>query len=887
MARGMWLGLLLAGQAVIAAPAADFVVAPGGSDKDPGTAAKPFASLNRARLAVRELRAAQPTRSGPVTVQVRGGWYTLTAPLAFEPQDSGTASSPTVYAAAPGETPVLSGGRRLSGWTVKDGRWTLTLPADMPAFSQLFVNSQPRFRPRLPKTGYYTIAGDLEPSAAAQGKGHDRFTFKAGDLKPDWKNLADVEVLSFNEWNMSRLRIAKIDPATNEVAFTGPTCNTSYWAALRRGYRYLVDNVAEALDTPGQWYLDKATRQLTYLPLPGETPRTTVVVAPVIEELIRIKGDAAAGLPVTQVQLAGLTFAHTNWVCPLTGNSFPQAEANLTAAVVAKGAQKWRLTDCTFAHLGTWGVDLGEGCRDNVIERCTVSDIGAGGIKIGTTGIPADEKAWSGWTTVRDCTFSHGGRLHPAAIGVWIAHSPNNVIEQNDIYDFYYTGISVGWSWGYGRSLSHDNLITDNHVWQIGQGVLSDMGGIYTLGLSPGSVIEHNCFHDIDAFSYGGWGIYFDEGTSDIVARNNLVYRTKTGGFHQHYGKNNLFENNIVAYARIGQLQRTRDEQHHQFTLERNIILWDQGPLMHGNWGSPERFALNHNLYWDTSGSDVRFGGMDLAAWQAKGEDKDSLVADPQFVDPEKGDFRLRPGSPAEKVGFKPFPLSGWGRRDAAGAWALKPAAPAYPLPPATPAATSIAVDFEGMPVGAKPDGFQVNEDDTVKEANCRVTDEKPASGQRCLKLTDRPGQKNIWDPHCILDPAFQSGVIEETFDLRLTAGAVLTHEWRDMTQNPYVTGPAIAVGADGTLSAAGAARVKLPLDAWVRIRIVGGLGKQQTGLWTLEVTLPGAKPQIFSDLPCGKSLRALRWVCWTSHANAATAYYLDNIKIAPVKTKP
>ncbi len=886
MARGLWLGLLmLAGGTAMAAP--DFVVAPNGRDTNPGTAAAPFASLDRARQAVRELRAAQPGRTTPVRVELRDGWYTLPATLVFDPKDSGTAASPTVYAAAAGASPVLSGGRRLTGWTVRDGRWTLRLPDGVAAFSQLFVNSQPRFRPRLPKTGYYTIAGELEPSAAAKGKGWDRFTFKSGDLKPEWKNLADVELLSFNEWNMSRLRIAKIDAATNEVAFTGPTCNTSYWAGLRRGYRYLVDNVAEALDTPGQWYLDKPTRTLTYLPLPGENPATAVVVAPVIDELVRIKGDAAAGLPVQHVQLEGLTFAHTNWVCPPGGNSFPQAEANLTAAVVATGAQHWRLADCTFAHLGTYGIDLGEGCRDNVIERCTVSDIGAGGIKIGTQGIPADEKAWSGWTTVRDCTFSHGGRLHPAGIGVWIAHSPSNVIEHNDIYDFYYTGISVGWSWGYGRSLSHDNLIADNHVWQIGQAVLSDMGGIYTLGLSPGSVIEHNCFHDIDAYSYGGWGIYFDEGTSDIVARNNLVYRTKTGGFHQHYGRNNLFENNIVAYARVGQLQRTRDEQHQQFTLRHNIVLWDQGPLMHGNWGSPERYSLESNLYWDASGADIAFAGQDLAAWQAKGQDKGSLIADPLFVDPEKGDFRLKPGSPAAKVGFKPFPLSGWGRRDQAGAWALKAVPPAYPLPAPAPVAKVVAVDFEEMPVGIRPDGFQVMEDDTVKAATCRVTDETPASGKRCLKLTDAPGQKNIWDPHCMLDPGFQSGVIEETFDLRLTAGATLTHEWRDMTVNPYVTGPAIAVAGDGTLTAAGSARLKLPLDTWVKVRIVGGLGKQQTGLWTLEVTLPGAKPQVFADLPCGKGLRQLRWVGWTSHANAATAYYLDNIKLAPKAAKP
>jgi len=680
---GGYLSALCCGlvAAAVGAAEADFVVAPTGRDEAAGTAAAPFATLERAKAAVRKLRAEQPQRATPVRVLLRGGRYELTAPIVFGPEDSGTAAAPTVYAAWPGETPVLSGGRRLTGWKVVDGRWALVLPAASGdwAFSQLFVNGQRRYRPRLPRTGYYTIAKDVPPSPEVKAKGHDRFGIKPGEIKPEWRNLSDVEVCLFNQWNMHRMRLKTIDAQTGEVTCTGPTCNPSYWAALPKGFRFLVDNVAEALERPGEWYLDKPTRTLTYLPVAGEDPNTTEVIAPALDQLLRVEGNAAAGQPVAHVRLAGLTFAHTNWNCPPAGHSFPQAEANLTAAVVARGAQHWQVIDCTFAHLGTWGLDLGEGCRHNKLERCTVADIGAGGIKIGTQGIPGNEALHAGWTEVVDCTFAHGGRLHPAAIGVWIAQSPHNTIARNDIFDFYYTGISVGWTWGYGRSLAHDNRIADNHVWQIGQRVLSDMGGIYTLGISTGSVIEHNSFHDIDAFSYGGWGIYYDEGTSNIISRNNLVYRTKTGGFHQHYGRENRFENNIVAFARVGQLQRSRDEKHLGFTLERNLIYWDQGPLLHGNWAAGGGYKLDRNLYWQAAGAPVTFGKQTLDQWRATGQDKDSLVADPLFVDPAKGDFRLKPDSPAAKVGFVPFPLTGFGRPDKGGAWALTPAPPAFP----------------------------------------------------------------------------------------------------------------------------------------------------------------------------------------------------------------
>lgn len=671
-----------------AAPRADFYVAKNGNDAWSGTLSAPnrqrtdgpFATLQRAQQAVRELRQ-KGNLNRPVVVMVRRGVYSLDEPLLFTPEDSGTAQSPTIYTAYPGEKPILSGGVILTGWQVNErGHWEVNLPQVASGewnFIQLWVNGERRYRPRLPKEGYFTIAEAIQPP---EGKpGWDRFRFHEGDLRPDWYSLQDVEILAIQIWSMARLRIAQVDTANRVVTFTGTTSHREWWSALNQGNRYLVENVREALQLPGEWYLDRRTGTLTYIPMPGETPEKAVVVAPKLPRLIELRGDVQGKRWVQHLIFRGLTFAHTNWVTPPQGYSCWQAEVLVGGAISAQGARDCVFEDCRVTHVGDYAFDFGQGCKRNRVERCEMTDMGAGGIKIGTMNIPQDEEQVVSHHVVRDNLIAHGGRLHAASVGVWIGQSPHNRVEHNEICDFYSVGVSVGWTWGYTQHLGHHNTIAYNHIHDLGQGVLSDLGGIYTLGLQEGSLIHHNLIHDIGSFSYGGWGIYFDEGTTHLLAENNVVYRTKTGGFHQHYGKENRVVNNVFAYAREGQLQRTRQEPHLSFTFERNIVIWKEGPLLHGNWGD-DQYKLDYNLYWHEGGGEVRFANWSFEEWKARGQDEHSLVADPLFVNPEKGDFRLKPGSPALKLGFKPIDLSRTGRLTNRRKGGTPLAHPAFPI---------------------------------------------------------------------------------------------------------------------------------------------------------------------------------------------------------------
>jgi hypothetical protein len=677
------IALAAAATATSAAESADLYVSPAGNDAwsgrlDAPNAAKtdgPLATLDRARLAVRELRAKEPQRQKAIVVAIRGGMYPLAKTLVFEPADSGSPASPVIYQAYGDERPLLSAGVRITGWEVTpEGRWQVVLD-DVKSgkwnFMQLFAGDQRRSRPRLPKQGYYAIADKAPPTLA--GKADDRFVFSGDDLRGDWANLGDVEVLPFHNWSMSRLRIAKIDAEKKTVTFTGTSPTHDSWGGLAKGNRYLVENVREALSEPGQWYLDRPTGRLTYIPMPGEKPDETVVVAPRHAQAVAFFGDVKGKKWVHDIQFKGVTLAHTNWVLPQAGQAFAQAEIGLDSAVAAIGARNLVLDGCAVRHVGGYAMAFGVGCQHNRVENCEMVDMAGGGVKIGQAGsalweeaggVPRNDDELVSHHTIRNCLIAHGGRMHPAAVGVWIGHSPYNTLDHNDIYDFYYTAVSVGWVWGYAPSKAHHNDVGFNHMHTIGQAVLSDMGGVYTLGTSPGTRVHDNHIHDIQSFDYGGWGLYTDEGSTGVVMDNNLVYRTRTGSFHQHYGKENRIENNIFAFATIQQIQRTRTEPHLSFTFERNIVLWTKGPLLGSNWAD-NNFKLDRNVYWNAAGQPVKFpGDLDLKQWQAKRkQDEHSIVADPKFVAPDKDDYHLRPDSPALKVGFKPFDYTQAGRK--------------------------------------------------------------------------------------------------------------------------------------------------------------------------------------------------------------------------------
>ncbi|NQT86824.1 right-handed parallel beta-helix repeat-containing protein [bacterium] len=528
-----------------------FYVAPDGKDSNPGTLARPFATLRRA------CGVARTVKDQAVQIVLRGGTYTLEKPLVLTPEDSGT-----TFLAYENERPVLSGGAVIRGWErEEEGVYGVTLPAVREGkwtFRQLFVAkpgdrfAQRRYRP---SRGAFVIAGLTASPHFKTTMRHRQsqrdFIFHPGDIV-SFANGTDVEVVALHDWSASRMRIESLDMEKRVVTFTGwPVYRIGHWYKDGRN-PYFIENVKEDFSKPGLWYLDRPTGRLEYRPMPGEDMKSLVVVAPVAEQLVRLEGDPSKpDWLVEGITFRGITFAHTNWALPQKGYSSGQGMIGLPAAVDAKGARGCRFERCTFAHLGAYALRLGEGCHANAVEGCHMVDLAGGGVPIGVTNRKAKPPILPTGNTVSNCVISDGGLDHFSPHGIWVGITDRTTLRHNVARRFPYSNISIGWCWDDKPSSAGATLIENNHIHD-SMMLLADGGAIYSLGWQPGVVIRGNYIHGVHRSRFTGRapnnGIFLDEGSKGFHIEGNVFHdiaqepiRFNRGKRELHTWKDNVY----------------------------------------------------------------------------------------------------------------------------------------------------------------------------------------------------------------------------------------------------------------------------------------------------------------------------------------------------------
>lgn len=528
-----------------------------GSDENNGKSLEQaFQTLEKARDTVRDLE-----QTGNITIYLNGT-YRLSAPFTLAQEDSGRNGHQIVYRGfADGAT--LSGAVSVGGWELYDEAGGIyRAQTGMDHYTRdLFVNGQKAVRAREVNPGGFQMDASCGFICPQSGK----FSEMAA-----WGNIPDIEVSQTVKWTNQKGTVAQIQDGKiyMKQPFWGSTRRLAQWG-IGMTQPSVIENAYELLDEPGEWYLQRDTGFLYYIPKDGEDMGALCVEMPIVEHLIEASGDI--GQPIRNLVFEGITFTGTTNLAPLQDKGWPDHQAGVaehlasdgnscdekgTAALQFDWAHQITVRACTFTNLGNGGIAFDLGSQENLITENTLIGIGSNGIMIGDvnwggSGLneigqsdhhPEDESCVVKDNTVSYNHISRIGEDLTSAVGIMVGYTYGTVIDHNTLEDLPYTAISLGWGWGSSEEgnvrtdLVGYNQVTYNRISNYMKTNL-DGGGIYTLGQQTGSVIRYNYLSgQNNEYAY----IYLDNGTEDYLVEYNVI-SSEEGGKETHwYMSNNM-----------------------------------------------------------------------------------------------------------------------------------------------------------------------------------------------------------------------------------------------------------------------------------------------------------------------------------------------------------
>ena len=660
--------------AVSSAQAATCYVSPGGSDANPGTLAKPFATLSRAQQTARKVAGREA-----VTVFVREGTHYLPETLVFTAADSGTKAAPVVYQAYQKEQPVISGGISLNGlaWMpYKDGIMQAKVPAGF-STDQLFVNGAlqpmaryPNFNPK-ERIFNGSAADAISPERAAR-----------------WKDPVGgvIHTLHGNGWGGMHYTITGKGP-TNAVTYEGGWQNNRP-SGMNKDNRF-VENIFEELDAPGEWFLDSKSNTLYFYPPPGVDLKAATMEAALLRHLVEFRGTEQA--PVRFVCFKGLAFRHAARTFMDTKELLLRSDWAIYrgGALFLNGTEDCTIQDCVIDQAGGNAVFVNNYNRRATVRGCHITRVGGSGIAfIGDTNACYNPIGWNQQNQVDkidktpgprtsnypadclvdDCLINDIGKVEKQTAGVTMDMAMGITIRHCSIYDMPRAGINIGdgcWgghviefcdvfdtvketgdhgsfnSWGRDRYWGLGGVDWNNdQAWETNKAIV-------LLDAVKTTIIRNSRWR-----CDNGWDIDLDDGSSNYRIYNNLCLN---GGIKNREGFCRSTENNIMicGYGFHAHCWY----KHSGDTVRRNIMIseiYGSAGMDWPTWGKEMDCNLVHR-----EGMTEPKPATKLAE-QSK-RDEHSIVADALFVDPANGDFRVEDGSPALKLGFVNFPMDQFG----------------------------------------------------------------------------------------------------------------------------------------------------------------------------------------------------------------------------------
>ena len=667
-------------------------LSPNGNDSNDGVKA-PMATIDGALRRLEQLRCDGILRF-PAKIVLREGVYHLAKTLRI------STTFPLSIEGEEGKNVILDGGTELTGWrrTTVNGRAAWTAPAPAP-IQQLYFNGKQMKRAAFPKKGLYRVQ-DVAPEWAGLFSGANHFKVEKDSFDPSWYNPQGIEVIMTHKWCEEFLPVASFDEATQELTST----HISMFVIAKDDTEYRLENVREALLEPGEFYYDSILKTVTVIPDVDFEATEERPVAPQLGCLVQMVG-------AKYLALRNLRFRHGGAWRPKCSQNYdmrcgdftnyaygrefdemtrlpysvaPQAAVQVPGMLFMHQCSDCGIIGCEIVDGGWYGIDVSAGCSNIRLERNHIHHLGGGGVRIGGAAVDQPAEMQTSRVVVTDNHIHDCGLVFLSAVGILVTHAYGNLIEHNHIHDLFYSGISVGWVWGFKDSVTRENRIGWNRIHDLGKGILSDMGGIYLLGIQPGTRVYCNYVANVVRRYYGGWGIYTDEGSSHIVVENNICTDCSSEAFHQHFGRENTLRWNIFAFGGDAVLMMSRGNEHFGFypgenfsnalACYNNVFVSAGKPFIRSrveeNLTLPT-FISENSVFFNAEGeeppiaSDASEGWKcGLAEWQARGFDRTAFCSNPGFYDVSKRDFRFAPDSLLAKLHFPPLDLSKVGPRE-------------------------------------------------------------------------------------------------------------------------------------------------------------------------------------------------------------------------------
>lgn len=514
----------------------EFYVSPEGNDANPGTKLLPFRTMAKAQEAVRGMN---DNMTGDIIVYLREGTYKLQSAWNLTEEDSGSNGYVVSWSAYPGEHPVISGGRQITGWTLYDaakGIYKANAGMDF-ASRQLFIDDVRATRAR-------SEGGLTNAAKTAVGYTSDDLAL-AGFARPQ-----DLELVYMEMWTNPRAAVASVTASNGKAVIT---MDEPGWSAVtNKGgtsatYPVYYENAYELLDQEGEWYWNAGTGEIFYKPRLWEDMQTATVTAPVLEELVNIKGSAV-DRQVSAIQFTGLTFADTTWMQPSTNLGLSDAQNNHLrypgtpdslppAAVTVAHAQGIRFERNIFTRLGITGLKMVNGVQNSPIRGNMFYDISGSAISIGdpytsaANANPTDPLMQMRNNDVLN-NYIHDVAVEYMSAAAISAGFPLDMdISYNEIFNIPYSGMHIGYGWATRFPNTLRNMkVEHNFIHDLmGKGIY-DGGAIYTLGNSGGSADQYNLISKNyirnQMNEYGA--LYTDEGSTYWQLDRNVVDLSET-----------------------------------------------------------------------------------------------------------------------------------------------------------------------------------------------------------------------------------------------------------------------------------------------------------------------------------------------------------------------